>query len=130
MGYTLLCGERKLGIATDMGIIARNVTEALIGCEAVILESNYDRLMLESGPYPYHLKRRIASKTGHLENAQSALMALFLARNGTKKLMLAHLSKENNTPETALRTVRSYLEQNNAEMELSVASRCDCTKFI
>ena len=67
----------------------------------MILESNHDPDMLMYGPYPYELKRRIASRRGHLSNGDSAAFAAELCAKGTKSLMLAHLSQENNTPDTA-----------------------------
>lgn len=91
----------RLGYATDMGYVTETVEQALTGCDAVILESNHDPEMLRTGPYPYDLKRRIASRRGHLSNGDSALFASRLCAGGTKSLMLAHLSAENNTPELA-----------------------------
>jgi len=92
---------RSIGYATDIGYVSREVEEALTGCQTVILESNHDLDMLMDGPYPYDLKKRIASKRGHLSNADSAEFAARLCENGTCRLMLAHLSQENNTPDTA-----------------------------
>ncbi len=89
------------GYATDMGYVPKTVEEALIGCDAVVLESNHDPELLQSGPYPYHLKTRIASRRGHLSNGESALLASTLYATGTRCFMLAHLSAENNTPELA-----------------------------
>ena len=91
----------RIGYATDIGYISREVEENLLGCDAVILESNHDPEMLQYGPYPYELKLRIASRRGHLSNPESAEFAARLCQNGTKSLMLAHLSQENNTPDTA-----------------------------
>ncbi len=90
-----------LGYATDIGHISRAVEEALTGCDAVILESNHDLGMLMDGPYPYELKMRVASRRGHLSNEDSAALAARLSATGTRSLMLAHLSAENNTPDTA-----------------------------
>lgn len=90
-----------IGYATDIGHVSCEVENGLIGCDAVILESNHDLEMLENGPYPYDLKKRIASRRGHLSNADSAAFAAKLCKTGTKKLMLAHLSQENNTPDIA-----------------------------
>ena len=97
-------GESKifrLGYATDIGYVTDTVENSLCGCDAVILESNHDPEMLRTGPYPYQLKTRIASRKGHLSNGDSALLASRLCAGGTKSLMLAHLSAENNTPELA-----------------------------
>ncbi len=91
----------RIGYATDIGYVNRSIEDALTGCDAVILESNHDPEMLHTGPYPYHLKTRIASRKGHLSNPDSALLASRLCAKGTKSLMLAHLSAENNTPELA-----------------------------
>ena len=92
----------SLGLATDLGYVSENVKDALIGCRAVVLESNHDIDMLEEGPYPRYLKERIRSKKGHLSNEDSSLFAAYLAANGTTDFLLAHLSAENNTPSHAL----------------------------
>ena len=91
----------RIGYATDIGFVSGEIESALSGCNAVILESNHDTDMLTFGPYPYQLKQRIASRYGHLSNAESALLASRLCAAGTKSLMLAHLSQENNTPDIA-----------------------------
>jgi len=94
-------GVFRLGYATDMGYVSDEVEQGLTGCDAVILESNHDEYMLMNGPYPYYLKQRIASRRGHLSNHDSAALAARLCMKGTRALMLAHLSQENNTPEIA-----------------------------
>ena len=90
-----------IGYATDLGCVTPEVEAALTGCRAVVLESNHDPEMLQCGPYPQDLKRRIASRRGHLSNAESALLAAQLCASGTRGILLAHLSRENNTPELA-----------------------------
>ena len=97
-------GEEKhsIGYATDIGYISEDIRENLLGCEAVVLESNHDVDMLRDGPYPYDLKQRVASKRGHLSNCECAAFATELADHGTRAIMLAHLSKENNEPCLAL----------------------------
>lgn len=92
----------RIGYATDIGYVTPEIEDALTGCDAVILESNHDYDMLMTGPYPYDLKQRIASRRGHLSNPDSAALAARLCAAGTKKLMLAHLSQENNLPDLAL----------------------------
>ena len=106
VGYRIEIGTAdgacvRIGYATDIGHISKEVEEGLIGCDAVILESNHDPELLRMGPYPYELKQRILSKRGHLCNSESAAFAAHLCQNGTKALMLAHLSLENNTPDLA-----------------------------
>ena len=92
----------SVGIATDMGCVTRDVCEGLFGCETVVIESNHDAEMLRDGPYPPYLKERVASERGHLSNGQSAELTAHLAKAGTKTIILAHLSEENNDPQIAL----------------------------
>lgn len=94
----------RIGYATDIGYISKDVENGLLGCDAVILESNHDPELLMLGPYPYNLKLRVASKRGHLSNPDCADFATRLCQNGTRHLMLAHLSQENNVPDLAYDT--------------------------
>ena len=70
-------------------------------CYAAVIESNHDLDMLRRGSYPIELKQRISSKYGHLSNADCATLACHLYKHGTRHIMLAHLSEENNDPELA-----------------------------
>ncbi len=115
--------ERSFGVATDIGYVTRGICSALEGCEAVVLESNHDIDMLKSGPYPYDLKKRILSNRGHLSNKDSAAFGAYLASKGTRFFMLAHLSEENNTPDTALDEFVSAIA--DAGVSVSVAAP-DC----
>ena len=106
VGYRVefLDGEEKraLGVATDIGYVTDGIKEGLLGCEAVVLESNHDVHMLQCGPYPDVLKKRILSRRGHLSNKDSAYLSSYLAEHGTRAFLLAHLSEENNEPSLAL----------------------------
>ena len=109
-GYTVALPDgRRLAVATDLGHVDDGVHAALRGCDLVLLEANYDEGMLRCGPYPYPLKRRIASDSGHLSNLHSAGEAGRLIAEGTTRVVLGHLSKENNSPLLARETVRSEL---------------------
>lgn len=130
VGYIITAGDVRYAIATDMGMCAQSVADALSGCEGVILEANYDAEMLKNGPYPLYLQERIASRWGHLDNRASAKMAAYLALHGTKKVLLAHLSQENNTPALALSTVRGYLDEHHIPLEVEVAERHTPTRLI
>lgn len=99
----------KIGIATDIGHLTREVAEGLCGCDCVIVESNHDQAMLRTGPYPEYLKARIFSSDGHLPNESCAKLCSYLSRLGTSHVMLAHLSKENNDPALALRLTREAI---------------------
>lgn len=100
-GYILEADGIRLGYATDLGFVPTPVREALMGCGTVVLESNHDLDMLEFGPYPYSLKQRVRGPRGHLSNADCAVFAAALVRSGTRQLILAHLSEQNNTPGAA-----------------------------
>lgn len=94
-------GHRRLGIVTDLGHPNESVAQALQGCDALVLEANHDEAMLESGPYPHFLKRRIAGPHGHLANAQSMSLLAACRHAGLQRTVAAHLSQHNNTPELA-----------------------------
>ena len=124
VGYVIENEEgEKLGIATDMGHITEEILSSLIGCNYAIIESNHDTGMVKSGPYPFFLKERILSDRGHLCNEECARLALHLAENGVKAIALAHLSRENNTPERAFSVTQSALcEGGFSHIDLKVAS--------
>lgn len=116
-------GAHCLGLATDTGYVTEGMSEGLRGCEAVVLECNHDPIMLMFGPYPYQLKLRIKSRKGHLSNEDCAALAAQLVATGTRHILLAHLSKENNDPATALATVREAVPQE--EINIRVAKPCE-----
>ena len=101
VGYIVEKDGVRLGFCTDTGCITDEMTKNLVGCRAAVIEANHDGNMLLLGPYPYSLKMRISSDTGHLSNDDAATLARALCDGGAKSLMLAHLSKENNTPKIA-----------------------------
>lgn len=109
VGYRISTGKEDVAIATDLGFVSDGTLAKLSGCKAVVLESNHDPLMLEGGRYPRMLKARIAGKNGHLSNDACAETVAALAYNGTEKIVLAHLSEENNTPELAFEASRELL---------------------
>jgi phosphoribosyl 1,2-cyclic phosphodiesterase len=99
--YVLSDGASRLGVLTDAGCATAHIEEHLSGCDALVLECNYDPDLLEGGPYPPSLKARIASRLGHLDNATSAAILAALDRSRLKHVVAAHLSLTNNTPELA-----------------------------
>lgn len=109
--------ERKAAIATDIGHITNEIMNALIGCDLVMLESNHDVGMLENGNYPYYLKRRILSDTGHLSNDVCGDVAAQLVERGTTRLFLGHLSAENNIPELAYQTSYAAIYETGAVLD-------------
>ncbi|MGN0650161.1 MAG: MBL fold metallo-hydrolase [Oscillospiraceae bacterium] len=110
LGYAVTYAKRRLAVCTDTGFVTPEAEQKLLGCEAVLLESNYDEEMLRrSLRYPAVLKRRIMSEVGHLSNAAAAEFAVKLVESGTKHIILGHLSRENNTPVTAETCVEKAL---------------------
>ncbi len=106
-------GNHSIGLATDIGYVTDEIRDELSGCEAVVLESNFDEEMLDMGPYPYDLKKRIRSKRGHLSNRESAEFACKLTESGTRSFLLAHLSLENNLPDIALDEYQATIADSN-----------------
>lgn len=90
-------GNCRLGVLTDAGCVTPHMVEMLSACEALVLECNHDADMLAEGRYPAHLKRRIAGRFGHLDNAAAAALLAQLDRTRLKHVVAAHLSQENNT---------------------------------
>jgi phosphoribosyl 1,2-cyclic phosphodiesterase len=91
----------NIGVFTDIGLPCDNVTSHLKHCHVLFLETNYDEKMLWEGPYPYHLKQRVASDVGHLSNTQAMNLLAEHAGPSLKWVLLSHLSAENNTPQIA-----------------------------
>jgi phosphoribosyl 1,2-cyclic phosphodiesterase len=108
-----------IGVITDIGYACKHVIKHFKLCNAVFLESNYCEQMLENGSYPFHLKRRISSKKGHLSNDQA--LELFLKHKPTdlQLLILSHLSQNNNHPDI----VNKMFSENAAGVKIVVASR-------
>jgi phosphoribosyl 1,2-cyclic phosphodiesterase len=104
-------GGRRFGIVTDVGHVTRELRDFLAGCDLVFLESNYCPHLLETGPYPPRLKRRVAGPLGHLANDQAADLARSLEDTRVARLVLVHLSRTNNEPERALDAVASRLRR-------------------
>ena len=109
VGFCLKADGKTLAYATDLGYITQEVMDAMRGVEIAIIESNHDTQMLKSGPYPASLKRRVSSKYGHLSNSDCGKFAVELVKSGTKYLQLSHLSRENNTPALAKKTVEQAM---------------------
>ena len=100
-----------VAMATDLGEASIDVLRCMRGAEAVVLEANHDHDWLRRGPYSSSLKRRISSRHGHLSNRQAGEAAVALAPHGLKDLVLAHLSKTNNSPTRACGTVHGALRE-------------------
>lgn len=110
VGYRIK-GSLDIGYCTDCGHISQEVLQGMLGVDSAVIEANHDIRLLMDGPYPASLKRRILSDRGHLSNTDCGALALKLAASGTVSFILAHLSRENNTPRLAMETVSDALSQ-------------------
>jgi phosphoribosyl 1,2-cyclic phosphodiesterase len=106
---TVSDGRSRLGVLTDLGHGPPPVVARLAGCDALLLECNHDLQMLETGPYPFPLKRRIGGARGHLANHQAAAILRQCAHVGLRHVVAAHLSRQNNKPELAAATIAEVL---------------------
>lgn len=131
--YNIFKGDKKISIATDIGHITPEIIRNLEKSTFLLLESNYDPNILKCSPYPYHLKERISGPYGHLSNEMAAETISHLINSGLKNVMLGHLSKENNFPELAYKTVMDELINNKYSekaIKLNVATRFNHTPII
>ena len=127
MGYHIRAGKSRITIVTDLGHICETAARYISAANFLVIESNYDEQMLMNGPYPAFLKKRISGNQGHLDNRHTSA---FLAANMSTDLShicLAHLSKNNNTPEKALNTLHATFTEKgidlNGKPEIMVLKR-------
>jgi phosphoribosyl 1,2-cyclic phosphodiesterase len=102
-------GSRRLGLLTDTGDTTAHIERMLNALDALVIECNHDREMLENGPYPPSLKRRIASRYGHLDNGTAARLIGSLDGSRLQHVIAAHLSAQNNRPDLARASVAAAL---------------------
>ena len=121
VGYTVSDGVRKVAVCTDLGHVDARILDVLSGSDLILFEANHDVDMLMAGSYPYLLKRRILSGSGHMNNEDCALAIIDLYRRGVRNVILGHLSRENNDPALAMVTVQSLLEQAGIRDQVQVA---------
>lgn len=119
-GYALSAGGKKAAVVTDLGCVTDEVAEGIRGADLLVAEANHDVEWLQSGPYPYSLKSRIMGDRGHLSNEAGAQLVCRAVEEGARMVVLAHLSRENNTPQRAYDVVRSALEGRGARVGLDV----------
>ncbi len=105
LAYSFECGSARISVATDIGHITEGILSNLKGSQIVLLEANHDLEMLIKGAYRRELKTRIRGANGHLSNDSTALIVRNIAKSGLKRIILGHMSEENNCPELAFSTV-------------------------
>lgn len=117
VAYRISSGRKQMAVATDMGTYNDYIVENLSGLDALLLEANHDVNMLETGSYPYLLKRRILGDRGHLSNELSGKLLTKVLHDGLKHIFLGHLSKENNFAELAYETVKLEIAMSDTQYQ-------------
>lgn len=112
VGYCFYDGDEKLSLATDLGYVSEKVKQAIEDSDVLVLEANHDIEMLRMGKYPWNIKRRILGDLGHLSNETAGEALCELATGNTRRVYLAHLSREHNMMDLAKMTVRDVMESN------------------
>ena len=129
-GYRVTLPDgRGVAVCTDLGFVSQGVREGIAGCDVIVMESNHDPNMLRTGPYPGYLKERIAGRRGHLSNGDCAAELPRFVQTGTTRLILSHLSKENNIPTLVRRIAEGALKDAGITVGrdclITVAAPCD-----
>lgn len=134
-GYRIENDKKAVAVATDLGKYDEYIVENLKNLNAIVLEANHDIHMLEVGPYPYPLKRRVMGDKGHLSNELSGRLLCDILHGNLQNVLLGHLSKENNYAELAYETVKLEVTLGNnpyrgEEIPISVAGRDSVSEVI
>lgn len=127
LGFRMDEGACSVGLLTDTGFVTPEARHVLPGVQLLLLESNHDVEHLLSGPYPYSLKQRILGPLGHLSNEDAAAFARQMAACGLRQVVLAHLSRENNSPAMARFAAEQALQLGGFSVPVSVAPRGECS---
>ncbi len=134
VGYHICSGDQKITIVTDLGHICQTAAHYIKAANLLVIESNYDEQMLMNGAYPHFLKARIRSDNGHLGNHQTSSFLADIFSDNLSHICLAHLSKNNNTPELVLQTLeQTFLERGiilNGQQKISILNRYEPTEMI
>lgn len=133
VGYSFVAGGRKLSIVTDTGKIGEVILDEIRDADTIVMEANHEEELLLIGRYPYYLKRRILSDNGHLSNraAAQALCQLPERDPGQRTILFAHLSKENNFPESVMQTVREIFPQGGQfVMDILLRDQVSCIYMV
>lgn len=128
--FTITDRKHSIGFATDLGKVTELIASALFDRDLLVIEANHDEEMLRNGAYPEFLKRTISSSNGHLSNRATAKAVSDLVTEKTERVVLAHLSEDNNTPERANHEVSSSLARRWKTPRISIAERRKITPFL
>jgi phosphoribosyl 1,2-cyclic phosphodiesterase len=124
VGFVIGQNGKRIGLATDLGTVTPSVMQNLKDCHLLIIEANHDPDMLANGPYPWTLKQRIQSRSGHLSNKQSSRLLRELQHRHLQHVILAHLSETNNTPQKVLDEISKAFTHNAPRLTVASQHRC------
>ncbi len=112
VGFEITCNGLKVTVATDLGFVTGLVRERMKGSDCVVIEANHDENLLKQDVHrPWSLKQRILGKTGHLSNESAGRLLAEIAHQGLSKVVLAHISRDCNTPALARTAARKHLSK-------------------
>ena len=117
VGFVLYCDRKKIVYITDTGFVSREYFDIIENADLYVFESNYDPIMLMTSNRDFSTKLRINGDKGHMSNELSALTMTSLIGNNTKKIMLAHISRECNTPELVLKTYNKVFNDEEKSLD-------------
>jgi phosphoribosyl 1,2-cyclic phosphodiesterase len=121
VAFSVTVGSKKVSIASDLGCVTPSVIDEMSNSDIMFVEANYDENMLLSGAYPDFLKRAIKGDHGHLSNEDAGVLSRKASTGRTRRVVLVHLSKENNTPQKALETVERDVFRSGLNIEIEVS---------
>jgi phosphoribosyl 1,2-cyclic phosphodiesterase len=134
IGFHICAGDKKITIVTDLGHICQTAAPYIKAANILVIESNYDEQMLVNGRYPYFLKARIQSDHGHLGNHQTSAFLADIISDNLTNISLAHLSKNNNSPEKVLQSLEQTFSERgiilNGKQRISILNRNTPTDII
>ncbi|HOK48646.1 MAG TPA: MBL fold metallo-hydrolase [Sedimentibacter sp.] len=120
VGFNIFYKNKKISLVTDTGCYNGTILSSIIDSDLLLVESNHDEDMVIIGPYPWPLKRRVLGEFGHMSNEAAGRLLVEVIKKGTEVVLLGHLSKENNFPELAYKTVESILVENSIDVNPGV----------
>ena len=122
-GFVINCGDKKVFYATDLGFVTSIVKERMKDTDLIVFESNHDRDMLINGKYPWYLKQRILGRQGHISNEESATALKEILNHKCKRVIFAHVSRENNNSDVLLDTHRKILNGNTLDLVVAMQDK-------
>ncbi len=117
--FVISSNKAKVGILTDVGHITAHIKKSFSGCNAIMLETNYDEQMLQLGSYPEFLKSRISGNLGHLSNQQSAGLLNNIDSSKLQHISLMHLSANNNSAQLALESILKIIDDDGFSLDVA-----------